>query len=89
VKSVNVEALGYMTGSQLGLGNYADTKFQVTQNMNAYDARIFGAEFAYQRDFGFITPDEGGKDVFVLSVEELYNSSCHVVNRVVNKITGT
>lgn len=56
VKSVNVEALGYMTGSQLGLGNYADTKFQVTQNMNAYDARIFGAEFAYQRDFGFITP---------------------------------
>lgn len=56
VKSVNVEALVYMTGSQLGLGNYADTKFQVTQNMNAYDARIFGAEFAYQRDFGFITP---------------------------------
>lgn len=56
VKSVNVEALGYMTGSQLGLGNYADTKFQVTQNMNAYDARIFGAEFAYQRDFGFIAP---------------------------------
>lgn len=56
VKNVNVEALGYMTGSQLGLGNYADTKFQVTQNMNAYDARIFGAEFAYQRDFGFIAP---------------------------------
>ena len=56
VKNVNVEALGYMTGSELGLGNYADTKFEVTQNMNAYDARIFGAEFAYQRDFGFIAP---------------------------------
>lgn len=56
VRNVNVEALGYMTGAQLGLVNYADTRFEVTQNMNAYDARIFGAEFAYQRDFGFITP---------------------------------
>ena len=25
--------------------------------MNAYDARIFGVEAAYQRDFSFITPD--------------------------------
>ncbi len=56
VKNVNVEATGNMMGSELGLAGYADTKFEVTQNMNAYDARIFGAEFAYQRDFGFIAP---------------------------------
>ena len=57
VKNVNVEAIGYMPGSELGLtGDYADTQFTVTQNMNAYDARIFGAEFALQRDFGFIAP---------------------------------
>ena len=30
--------------------------FEVTQNMNAYDARVYGVEAAYQRDFGFITP---------------------------------
>lgn len=56
IKNVNVEAIGTMTGEELGLAGYADTQFQVTQNMNAYDARIFGAEFALQRDFGFITP---------------------------------
>ena len=57
VKNVNVEATGYMTGSELGLGSsYADTKFEVTQNMNAYDARVWGIEVALQRDFGFIHP---------------------------------
>ena len=57
VKNVNVEAIGYMTGTELGLGSsYADTNFEVTQNMNAYDARIWGIELAVQRDFGFIAP---------------------------------
>lgn len=57
VKNVNVEAVGYMTGDELGLGSaYADTKFEVTQNINAYDARIWGIELALQRDFGFIHP---------------------------------
>ena len=57
IRNVNVEMLGYMTGDQLGLGSaYADTKFEVTQNMNAYDARVLGVEVAFQRDFGFICP---------------------------------
>lgn len=57
VKNVNVEAVGYMTGEELGLSSaYADTKFEVTQNINAYDARIWGIELALQRDFGFIHP---------------------------------
>lgn len=57
IKNVNVETIGYYTGAQLGLsGSYADTDFEVEQNMNAYDARIFGVEVAYQRDFGFICP---------------------------------
>ena len=56
IRRVNVEAIGYMTGAELGLSNYADTDFEVTQNMNAYDARIFGVEVALQRDFGFICP---------------------------------
>ncbi|MGI6223465.1 MAG: TonB-dependent receptor [Prevotella sp.] len=57
VKNVNVEAIGTMTGAELGLGgDYATTDFQVTQNMNAYDAHIFGVEVAFQRDFSFISP---------------------------------
>ncbi len=56
VRNVNVEATGYMKGGELGLTGYDDTEFEVTQNMNAYDAHIFGAEIACQRDFGFITP---------------------------------
>lgn len=56
VKDVNVEAIGYMTGSELGLSGYDDTRFEVTQDMNAYDARVFGVEIACQRDFGFISP---------------------------------
>ena len=57
IKNVNVETIGYYTGAELGLGSsYADTEFEVTQNLNAYDARIFGVEVAYQRDFGFIAP---------------------------------
>ncbi len=55
VENVNVETLGYYTGSELGLSGNEET-FEVTQNLNAYDARIFGIEVAYQRDFGFITP---------------------------------
>ena len=55
IKNVNVETTGYYTGEELGLrGN--STVFTVEQNMNAYDARIFGVEVGYQRDFGFIAP---------------------------------
>ena len=56
IKNVNVEYLSYYTGEELGLSNYADETFEVEQNINAYDARIFGVEVAYQRDFGFIHP---------------------------------
>ncbi len=55
VQDVNVETISYYTGSELGLAGNEET-FEVTQNLNAYDARIFGVEVAYQRDFGFITP---------------------------------
>ena len=55
VKNVNIETLGYYTGAELGLTGNNET-FEVTQNMNAYDARVYGVEVAYQRDFGFITP---------------------------------
>lgn len=55
IKNVNVETIGYYTGEELGLAGNTD-RFEVEQNMNAYDARIFGVEAAYQRDFGFIAP---------------------------------
>ena len=55
IHDVNVETLGYYTGEELGLRGNTD-EFEVTQNMNAYDARIFGVEVGYQRDFSFITP---------------------------------
>ena len=55
VKNVNIETLGYYTGAELGLTGNNET-FEVTQNMNAYDARVYGIEAAYQRDFGFIAP---------------------------------
>jgi len=58
IKNVNVEwSSNKYLGSQLGLnGDYAGESFTVTQNINAYDARVFGIEMAYQRDFGFIAP---------------------------------
>ena len=58
IKNVNVEwASNKYLGSDLGLtGENADKQFTVTQNINAYDARVMGAEVAYQRDFGFIAP---------------------------------
>ena len=58
IKNVNVEwSSNEYKGSDLGLnGDLADTDFKVTQNINAYDARVYGAEVAFQRDFGFITP---------------------------------
>ncbi len=31
-------------------------KYQITKPINAYDARLFGVEVAYERDFGFIAP---------------------------------
>lgn len=31
-------------------------KYEITQPINAYDANLFGVEFAYQRDFSFIAP---------------------------------
>ena len=55
IKNVNVETLGYYTGEELGLDGNKE-EFEVTQNMNAYDASVFGVEAAYQRDFGFIAP---------------------------------
>ena len=58
IKNVNVAwSSNKYKGSDLGLsGTYADTDFTVTQNINAYDARVMGAEVAFQRDFGFIAP---------------------------------
>ena len=56
IKNVNVETLGYYTGEELGLAGNGEL-FEVTQNMNAYDARVFGVEVAWQRDFGFIAPE--------------------------------
>jgi len=58
IKNVNIEwSSNKYLGSALGLtGEYASENFEVSQNINAYDARIFGVEAAYQRDFGFITP---------------------------------
>lgn len=31
-------------------------KYEITKPINAYDADLWGVEFAYQRDFGFIAP---------------------------------
>lgn len=31
-------------------------KYEITKPVNVYDADLFGVEFAYQRDFGFIAP---------------------------------
>ncbi len=58
IKNVNIEwASNKYLGKDLGLtGKYADESFEVTQNINAYDAKILGIEAAYQRDFGFISP---------------------------------
>ncbi len=57
IHDVNVETNGHYLGSELGLsGSYADERFEVSQNLNAYDARILGLELGYQRDFGFIAP---------------------------------
>lgn len=53
IKDVNVETLGYYKGEEIGLTGNTET-FTVTQNMNAYDAKVFGLEFAYQRDFSFL-----------------------------------
>ena len=58
IKNVNIEwASNKYLGSDLGLtGGLAEESWEVTQNINAYDARVFGVEVAYQRDFGFIAP---------------------------------
>ncbi len=58
IKNVNIEwSSNKYLGSDLGLtGEYANESFEVTQNINAYDARVFGVEAAFQRDFGFIAP---------------------------------
>lgn len=58
IKNVNIEwSSNKYLGSDLGLqGEYANEEFEVTQNINAYDARIWGVEAALQRDFGFISP---------------------------------
>lgn len=58
IKNVNIEwSSNKYLGSDLGLqGEYANEEFEVTQNINAYDARVWGIEAALQRDFGFISP---------------------------------
>ncbi len=58
IKNVNIEwSSNKYLGSDLGLtGDLANESWEVTQNINAYDARVFGVEAAYQRDFGFIAP---------------------------------
>ncbi len=58
IKNVNIEwASNKYLGSDLGLtGDLAQESFSVTQDINAYDARVLGVEMAYQRDFGFIAP---------------------------------
>lgn len=58
IKNVNIEwASNKYLGADLGLaGDLATEQFAVTQNINAYDARVYGLEVAYQRDFGFIAP---------------------------------
>ena len=43
------------SGAELDLAGNNET-FEVTQNMNAYDARVYDVEAAFQRDFGFIAP---------------------------------
>ena len=50
-----METLGYYKGEEIGLTGNTDV-FTVTQSLNAYDAKVFGVEMAYQRDFGFIAP---------------------------------
>lgn len=52
VKDVNVEAI--WTGRDPRITAAPGENFEITQNLNAYDARILGVEVAYQRDFGFI-----------------------------------
>lgn len=58
IKNVNIEwSSNKYLGSDLGLsGDLAQEYWAVTQNINAYDARVYGIEAAYQRDFGFIAP---------------------------------
>ncbi len=58
IKNVNIEwSSNKYLGSDLGLtGDMAQESFSVTQNINAYDARVLGVEVAYQRDFSFIAP---------------------------------
>ena len=58
IKNVNIEwASNKYLGADLGLaGDMAQESWAVTQNINAYDARVYGVEVAYQRDFGFILP---------------------------------
>lgn len=58
IKNVNIEwSSNKYLGSDLGLtGHLAQESWEVTQNINAYDARVAGVEVAYQRDFGFIAP---------------------------------
>lgn len=58
IKNVNIEwSSNKYLGSDLGLtGELAQESWKVTQNINAYDARVIGIEAAYQRDFSFIAP---------------------------------
>lgn len=58
IKNVNIEwSSNKYLGSDLGLtGELAQESWKVTQNINAYDARVIGVEAAYQRDFSFIAP---------------------------------
>lgn len=59
IHRIKVDWTSYLvTGSDMGLtGKYASTIFKTTQCLTAYDARLFGIEASYQRDFGFISPE--------------------------------
>ena len=93
VKNVNIETLGYYTGEELGLTGNSET-FEVTQNMNAYDARVFGIEAAYQRDFGFICPALRclgfyGNYTYTHSTTRNYNSRLGIENGDDVKMAGS
>lgn len=54
VRDVNVETTWIGRDDRITAAPSED--FTISQDLNAYDARIFGIEVAYQRDFGFIAP---------------------------------
>lgn len=56
LRDVNVDEVWRNTDATNVNGMNIPADYLVTRPSNAYDARIFGAEFAFERDFGFIAP---------------------------------